>query len=143
MSWDLFLAHILAGKAVVTLLSLVTGNHYTYSVRQVGKEPMWKVFHNTGRGVPAMLCIIREAKAEGSSTLVLRFMNITREYRWHQAWEYVLTRIIRGVHPPGVVWMHENICGHCGRKLTDPHSIASGIGPECAKKVVRREFLTR
>jgi len=29
---------------------------------------------------------------------------------------------------------HSGQCGRCGRKLTVPESIESGIGPECAKK---------
>ena len=29
---------------------------------------------------------------------------------------------------------HEGRCCACGRKLTTPESILSGIGPECAKK---------
>jgi hypothetical protein len=29
---------------------------------------------------------------------------------------------------------HEGRCGRCGRRLTVPESIASGIGPECAAK---------
>lgn len=30
---------------------------------------------------------------------------------------------------------HEGACGRCGRALTVPQSIESGIGPECAKKM--------
>ena len=30
---------------------------------------------------------------------------------------------------------HEGKCGRCGRKLTVPQSIESGIGPECASKL--------
>lgn len=37
------------------------------------------------------------------------------------------------VHPRVEFW-HEGACGMCGRKLTVPESIASGIGPECATK---------
>ena len=32
------------------------------------------------------------------------------------------------------IW-HEGRCGRCGRKLTVPSSIESGIGPECASKL--------
>ena len=30
---------------------------------------------------------------------------------------------------------HEGKCGRCGRRLTVPESVESGIGPECAKKL--------
>lgn len=29
--------------------------------------------------------------------------------------------------------LHEGVCARCGRKLTVPSSIDSGLGPECAK----------
>lgn len=32
------------------------------------------------------------------------------------------------------VW-HEGRCGRCGRKLTVPESVASGLGPECEGRV--------
>jgi len=34
--------------------------------------------------------------------------------------------------PPGYRIHHEGKCGRCGRKLTVPSSVISGIGPECA-----------
>jgi len=49
------------------------------------------------------------------------------------------TWFVQGMHSPDKlltlceVW-HEGRCGRCGRKLTVPSSIASGIGPECAKR---------
>lgn len=35
--------------------------------------------------------------------------------------------------PAGYAVQHEGKCGRCGRALTVPESIVSGIGPECAK----------
>ena len=35
---------------------------------------------------------------------------------------------------PGVEFFHEGSCCVCGRKLTVPSSVASGIGPECEGK---------
>lgn len=29
---------------------------------------------------------------------------------------------------------HEGVCCRCGRKLTTPESVSSGIGPECSKR---------
>jgi hypothetical protein len=46
-------------------------------------------------------------------------------------------RVILGKQelPPGYSIHHEGRCGRCGRRLTVPESIESGIGPECAKKM--------
>lgn len=37
----------------------------------------------------------------------------------------------------GYATHHEGRCGRCGRALTVPESIESGIGPECAKIMAR------
>jgi hypothetical protein len=36
---------------------------------------------------------------------------------------------------PQFTFWHEGRCGRCGRRLTVPSSIASGIGPECAGRM--------
>ena len=36
------------------------------------------------------------------------------------------------------VW-HEGFCGKCGRRLTVPSSILTGIGPECFKKLSKAD----
>lgn len=40
----------------------------------------------------------------------------------------------RGRLPLGFELHHEGRCGRCGRTLTVPESIATGLGPECATK---------
>jgi hypothetical protein len=42
--------------------------------------------------------------------------------------------IARDAAPNGVTLYHEGNCGCCGRKLTVPNSILTGIGPDCEKK---------
>jgi hypothetical protein len=44
------------------------------------------------------------------------------------AWRY----IVEGELPPGCEVWHEGYCGRCGHLLTDPASIALGLGPVCA-----------
>ena len=51
----------------------------------------------------------------------------------------VLSRIFAGeaakITEAGWTVHHEGRCGRCGRALTVPSSIESGIGPECARKI--------
>lgn len=50
--------------------------------------------------------------------------------------DWVLKLIREGKNvPDGYVCCHEGRCGRCGRLLTVPESVASGIGPECARKM--------
>lgn len=49
---------------------------------------------------------------------------------------WALSQFKKGVAlPQGYTCQHEGQCCRCGRKLTTPESIDSGIGPECAAKV--------
>jgi hypothetical protein len=56
-----------------------------------------------------------------------------RAFSW--AWSY----LSRGELPPGCEVWHEGRCGCCGRALTVPESIASGLGPVCASRAPRHE----
>lgn len=56
-----------------------------------------------------------------------------RAFSW--AWSY----LSRGELPPGCEVWHEGRCGCCGRALTVPESIASGLGPICASRGARPE----
>lgn len=47
---------------------------------------------------------------------------------------WVLARAAEGADlPAGYEVCHEGKCGRCGRALTVPESVASGIGPECSR----------
>lgn len=39
-----------------------------------------------------------------------------------------------GSLPEALTFQHSGRCGRCGRKLTVPSSIQTGLGPECAEK---------
>jgi len=48
---------------------------------------------------------------------------------------YVINNLNRENYSMNIKIYHEGRCGRCGRRLTTPKSIMTGIGPECAKKV--------
>jgi len=51
-----------------------------------------------------------------------------KAFAW--AWGY----LAKGEMPPNCEVWHEGRCGRCGRALTVPESIFSGIGPVCESK---------
>lgn len=138
---------MLAGVATVTLVSRVTGVRFTYKIaapstdtaaggRTVDREAgvrfvkvltgsdnendyefLGTIFVNDGafrRG--------KKSRIGGDAPSAVAFA-------W--AWE----RLDVGVMPAALEVWHEGQCGRCGRKLTDPTSIASGFGPECRGKL--------
>lgn len=132
------LDYILAGNAKVTLVSKSTGQRFTYKVATPkGKTSPHFVRlltgpdnrHNysyMGRIVPGGQYIHdkrNRAGAEDSPS--------TKGFRW------VLYRLVgrdfATVDANVEIW-HEGKCGRCGRTLTVPESIATGIGPVCSGK---------
>lgn len=49
------------------------------------------------------------------------------------AWS--INKIVAGKMPDGLEFYHSGKCGCCGRTLTVPESIKSGLGPICAGKL--------
>ena len=47
---------------------------------------------------------------------------------------FVMNKLNSEVEPKYCEVFHVGTCGRCGKKLTTPESILTGLGPECAKK---------
>ena len=54
-------------------------------------------------------------------------------FRWF--WQMLNHNIHAELLLEKMEFWHEGSCGRCGRQLTVPSSIASGIGPECAQRL--------
>lgn len=129
---------ILAGRARVTLVSGRTGARFTYQVRMNDRDPtIWFVsvlagasnvddyrFLGTifGRSNPS-------AFVHGRKSSFADDAPSSRAFAW--AWRF----LAKGEAPPECEVWHEGRCGKCGRVLTVPESIASGIGPVCESRV--------
>ena len=131
------LRFIQAGNARLTLRSTRTQTRYTFRVREAeaspnDPRPAFFVSLLKGRDNNADYSYIGMAKGDKFfTTKATRHMEnaafvkaFSYMYRW-------LTQ--RRALPPEVEVWHESRCGRCGRPLTVPHSIATGIGPECAR----------
>ena len=129
-------AFMLAGRAVVTLVSEKTGTRFTYRLWR--KNPTMPTFVGVLRG--------------SSNETDFQFLGtVFPDGAYHhsykstigegapsaKAFEWVWKYIAAGRMPPMVQVWHEGRCGRCGRRLTVPESISSGIGPECAKYLGR------
>jgi hypothetical protein len=129
------LAFILAGKATVTLRSLVSGNRYTYKIvvakkRNPSDPDTWFVS-------------VLNGPDNGSDYSRLGMIK-NGEFRWYGkchvssaapsfiGFNFCLKALNSGSMRDFEVW-HEGRCGRCGRPLTVPESIATGFGPDCAE----------
>lgn len=125
----------LAGKATLTFRSKKTGTRFTYKV-------------TLKDGSPAFVSVLTGSDNEGDFTYLGTIFEgadykhgkksrISEAAPSAKAFAWVWERVARGVLPEGIEVWHEGRCGRCGRKLTVPESVESGLGPECAGKVHR------
>ena len=131
------LAFIFSGKAVVTLTSAKTGTHYTYKIKAPADNPkMFFAQHlfgpdNAWNGDWSYLGYIHP------STFYLRdrFLSAGKKGKpdaaSFKALDWALKHLSAGSIPEGLTIQHSDACGKCGRPLTDPVSVETGLGPVC------------
>jgi hypothetical protein len=115
---------VFAGRAVFTLRG--QQSRYTYQVNAAEDAPgLFFVRVLTGPDIWTYAGVIRNGifNTTAKSGLSLDAPSI-RALRWF------LNRLPMGTFP-GMEFWHEGKCCRCARPLTDPESIAKGIGPVC------------
>jgi hypothetical protein len=123
---------LLAGNATITLVSLKTMVRYTYKVKLAKDNPgLWFVSLLTGPNNTAdytYIGVLPNAvtfRTTGKSKLSPTSSPV-KGFAW------ALGQLAAGKLPATLEVWHEGRCCRCGRALTVPSSIASGIGPDCA-----------
>ena len=56
-----------------------------------------------------------------------------------KVFEFMLKRLKNDNLPDFLEVWHEGFCGKCGKRLTVPNSILTGLGPECVKKLSKSD----
>lgn len=119
-------AFALAGNATLTVRSARTGQRFTYKV--TARSRLYFVGVLTGADNTRDYRYLGTIFSNGFRLTAKSKINADAPsaiaFTWlAQNWESERVEI----------W-HEGFCGRCGRKLTVPESIESGIGPVCAEK---------
>ncbi len=132
---------MLAGSAKFTIVSKPTGTRFTYHVRKSAKASRdyfyVSVLVGPDNGADyAYLGFlaprpgrVHEFSHGGTKALVGKDAPSAKAFAWF--WERM--RLAHRV-PSTMEFHHEGRCGRCGRSLTVPESIETGLGPECATK---------
>ena len=130
--------YMFAGHATVTFQSS-SGQHFTYQIRKADSETNAYGRHTT----PPVFFV--SVLYDGSNYRYIGYVRGTEfkpgskgtpdaesfaAFKW--TFGYLLERA--QIHPKLTI-RHEGTCGCCGRQLTHPESIDSGIGPVCARRV--------
>ncbi len=134
---------VLGGDARFTLVSNKTGARFTYRVEASeptdGRDLVWFVSVLTGSDNTndySYLGIIKSAVIDGTRVGTSFFRTakskIAADAPSHIAFKFFWERSNR-VPAALEVW-HSNHCSRCGRLLTTPESIRTGIGPVCSER---------
>jgi hypothetical protein len=120
-----------AGNATFTVVSKRTGARFTYRVRASEKYGPEKLFASVLTGPDNTSDYTYLGVIEGSALRRTRASTIDRDALSFQALSWLLGHI----DSPMVEFHHCGRCARCGRALTTPESIESGMGPECRSKI--------
>lgn len=124
--------YMMAGNAIFTLRSMETGTRFTYRLRKNDGQPMYFAHLLTGPDNTHDYQFIGTLFADGTF-VHSRKSRIGPDAPSAVAARWFIGRTAQGLPVKGVEFFHEGRCGRCGRRLTVPESIMSGIGPECSK----------
>ena len=127
-----------AGRAVFTLKSTRTGTRFTYKLCRKKDEP--EVFYLHVLVAPDLYKFT--GVVAKVPTYTYKGFSYNHSFKKGQlqfkapsvqAFDWFLRHVQESniIHPKLEFW-HEGKCGKCGRALTVPESIATGLGPDCA-----------
>lgn len=124
---------IQGGNARVTFVSQKTNARFTFRVRAADSGDVFFVSLLNGKDNENNYVYIGYMR-DGTFYHGGRKSHVTRDAASFCAFDYVWLALTRNAMPKDCAIWHEGACCRCGRALTVPQSIASGIGPECAAK---------
>jgi hypothetical protein len=138
------LRFITGGNAYFTVRSQKTGTRYTYRVNRAACSRCQKLDCKCWAWPTYFVALL----SGPDNTADYTYLGMLRENQFRltraskmqdssgpvKAFRWVYERLVRREMPTQTEIWHEGRCGVCGRPLTVPESIESGIGPVCAGK---------
>ncbi len=127
------LAYMLAGRATLTIVG--RERRYTFTIRRAPKtaDRLWiRVLHGADNEGDYRFIGTIALRPDGAFD---RFWLSTKSRIEHSAPSSVaLAWIMRHPEDARMQVYHSGKCGKCGRKLTTPESILTGLGPTCSAR---------
>lgn len=122
-----------AGQAVFTV-SNPKKEHYTFRIDAVNDLPHQPLFLHLLVSGSDNFQYIGMVDRETGYVKTTKASKITEEATSFKVADWALRHAWAGKElPEGYKLQHEGKCGKCGRRLTHPTSLETGLGPECAK----------
>jgi hypothetical protein len=121
---------IFAGNALFTVVNEDTKNHVTIKIKKHKDEEIWFVTTLSGHNYVNIGTCFSDKKFKVKKDGILNIGD-----QKIKVFEWLLDTFLNNQDKyPMVKVYHHGKCGSCGKKLTTPNSIKSGIGPVCGGK---------
>jgi hypothetical protein len=154
VSFDDVVSYVLGGNSIFTIVSRRTSARFTFKVRKAppksgvedATRPWWvSVLARSDNSAEESYTFLGGIKADAVSEPPMFWLSpkspiamsaqSARVALWFFGALLHRDRAVTGLLESGAleVW-HEGRCGRCGRRLTVPKSIETGLGPECASR---------
>jgi hypothetical protein len=128
------LKFMFAGNCIATFVNTKTDNRFTFKLKQKKDSNLFFVSVLTSPDVYTYIgTVINGQFKHGKKS------KITKDAQSLRVFEYVFKNLLSASLPDFIEVWHEGRCGKCGRTLTVPSSIATGLGPECIKSISKSE----
>lgn len=133
---------ILAGLAIFTVAN-PTGERYTYKITKKDpdpgsryQQPTYFVAVLTGSDNESDYTYLGLVSMAARTVITTKASRYAADSKIVRVAQWAVALLLQGKPvPAGYGIHHEGKCGRCGRTLTVPSSILSGIGPDCAQKM--------
>lgn len=124
---------IFGGKSLFTILNEDTGNYFTMTFLKREDVEEWDVYVLGNSGYDYFGCYMRLPNG-GNMFMESDINHLKDGDRKLNVIQFLLREYLtsQSKYPQVKVFHHGN-CGSCGKTLTKPKSIESGIGPVCGK----------
>ena len=134
---DHLLSYITAGNAILTAMSEKTGNRFTYKIKRHPdkSKKMWFVRVRKGPDYVLLGVIFSNFRGNIDVFVPAKDASIGVDSPQFKAFDYLFeTAKFKRPKSKKLHVIHSGKCGKCGRTLTDPKSIAHGLGPVCGNR---------
>ena len=125
--------YCMSGNAIVTLTS-PSGVHYTYFIRAPWLDDKSEFTEDVRfvyvLGSEGKWLYIGGLYKNGTIFRKTKNSSVRESSESFKGMKYLVKMMNHEFETPMIV-QHEGACGRCGRRLTDPVSIETGIGPKC------------
>lgn len=128
---------MLSGRAILTLKSQVTGDHYTFKITKVENAERWFVSYLAGSDNENDYSYLGVIDGRDRYVRLTSKSRLSDDSAPVKTIRYAVGHITKNNQiGPGLEIWHEGCCGRCGRTLTHPESVERGFGPECIKRIM-------